>query len=209
MTAPMLRSTSSPRPSSTGPPCAVGTPQDAAPAVLFRVSPPPRYVTGQTIPVDGGFSVQGRPPVPVSASPTCEIRGSPRSSAWPWSTASTSRRNFPTCGPDRRRRRTGLHHFGPDDFRARRRLWLEEVDGDPERNGLGRLTLFRDCVRYAVNCLRIRDLLARYPEIPDVAISAPIIVVGLPRSGTTHLVTSSPPRAAAFASAVGELRTGS
>ncbi len=84
--------------------------------------------------------------------------------------------------------RTGLDDFGPDDFRARLRLWLEEVDADPERSGLGRLTLFRDCVRYASNRLRIRDLLAAHPEILEVEIAAPIIVVGLPRSGTTHLV---------------------
>ena len=84
--------------------------------------------------------------------------------------------------------RTGLYDFGPDDFRARLRLWLEEVDGDPERTGLGRLTLFRDCVRYASNRLRVRDLLTRHPEIFEIEIAAPIIVVGLPRSGTTHLV---------------------
>jgi hypothetical protein len=47
---------------------------------------------------------------------------------------------------------------------------------------------FNDCVRYAVARLRIRDLLERHPEIRDVEIKAPIIVVGLPRSGTTHLV---------------------
>ncbi len=84
--------------------------------------------------------------------------------------------------------RTGLEDFGPEDFRARLGMWLDEVDADPERTGLGRLMLFRDCVRYAGNRLRIRDLLTRHPEIHEVEITAPIIVVGLPRSGTTHLV---------------------
>ncbi len=37
----------------------LGTPSDVAPVVLFLASPAARYVTGQTIPVDGGFSVQG------------------------------------------------------------------------------------------------------------------------------------------------------
>jgi 3-oxoacyl-[acyl-carrier protein] reductase len=36
-----------------------GTPDDVAPVVLFLASPAARYVTGQTVPVDGGFSVQG------------------------------------------------------------------------------------------------------------------------------------------------------
>jgi hypothetical protein len=84
--------------------------------------------------------------------------------------------------------RSGLADFGPDDFRLRLRRWLEEVDGDPERTALGRMTLFRDCVRYAVNRLRIHDLLSRHPEILEAEVVAPIVVVGLPRSGTTHLV---------------------
>jgi 3-oxoacyl-[acyl-carrier protein] reductase len=36
-----------------------GTPADVAPVVLFLASPAARFVTGQTLPVDGGFSVQG------------------------------------------------------------------------------------------------------------------------------------------------------
>jgi hypothetical protein len=84
--------------------------------------------------------------------------------------------------------RAGLTDLGPDDFRVRLALWLDEVDSDPERTALGRMTLFRDCVRYAVNRLRIHDLLRRHPEIADVDVVAPIVVVGLPRSGTTHLV---------------------
>ena len=36
-----------------------GSPQDVAPVVLFLASPAARYITGQTVPVDGGFSVQG------------------------------------------------------------------------------------------------------------------------------------------------------
>ncbi len=37
----------------------LGTPADVAPVVLFLASSAARFVTGQTIPVDGGFSVQG------------------------------------------------------------------------------------------------------------------------------------------------------
>jgi hypothetical protein len=84
--------------------------------------------------------------------------------------------------------RTGLDDFGPDDFRERLALWLSEIDEDPERTGLGRASLWNDCVRCAANRLRIRALLKQHPEIREITIARPIIVVGLPRSGTTHLV---------------------
>ena len=83
--------------------------------------------------------------------------------------------------------RTGLDDFGPDDFHPRLDMWLEAAD-EPNRTGLGRMIHFNDCVRYAAARLRIRRLLEQHPEIHDVEIKEPIIVVGLPRSGTTHLV---------------------
>ena len=84
--------------------------------------------------------------------------------------------------------KTGLDDFGPEDFHERLALWLDEVEQDSEATALARFGLFNDCVRHASNRLRIRDLYERHPEIHDVEISRPIIVVGLPRSGTTHLV---------------------
>jgi len=89
---------------------------------------------------------------------------------------------------DAAREGTGLADFGPSDFIERLALWLDEVGRDEERTGLGRLILFNDCVRYASNRLLIHDLLARHPEINDVEFPPPVVVVGLPRSGTTHLV---------------------
>jgi hypothetical protein len=84
--------------------------------------------------------------------------------------------------------RTGLSDFGPDDFADRLGLQLAEMDADPERTGIGRMVMFGDCVRYAANRLLLHDLLVRHPEIREVPIERPVIVVGLPRSGTTHLV---------------------
>ena len=84
--------------------------------------------------------------------------------------------------------RTGLDEFGPDDFRDRLEIQLSEMDADEERTGLGRLVFFGDCVRAASNRLLIHDLLTRHPEILDVPIERPVIVIGLPRSGTTNLV---------------------
>jgi hypothetical protein len=86
------------------------------------------------------------------------------------------------------RRQTGLSDFGADDFRARLRVWLRAVDEDVGLGPLGRLGLFAQCVRLLANRLRLEDLLRRHPDILDVPVRRPIIVVGLPRSGTTHLL---------------------
>jgi hypothetical protein len=43
-------------------------------------------------------------------------------------------------------------------------------------------------VRYATNRLLIQDTLKKHPKIHDEVIERPIIVAGLPRSGTTHLL---------------------
>ena len=84
--------------------------------------------------------------------------------------------------------RTGLTDFGVDDFRERLAVWLQSADEDAELGPLGRGVVWGDCVRYASSRLRLEDLLRRHPEILDVQIERPIIVAGLPRSGTTHLL---------------------
>jgi hypothetical protein len=85
-------------------------------------------------------------------------------------------------------RQTELSDFGPEDFRSRLRVWLQSVNEDAELGPLGRLIVFGNCVRALANRLRLEDLLRRNPEIREVEIRRPIIVAGLPRSGTTHLL---------------------
>lgn len=88
----------------------------------------------------------------------------------------------------RARARTGLSDFGPEDFRARLRLLAEEWAGDEGLTTLGRLGLQQNLIRYATNRLLIQDELNRHPEIRKLPVERPIIVAGLPRTGTTHLL---------------------
>ena len=85
-------------------------------------------------------------------------------------------------------KRTGLSDFGANDFRERLAVWCQAVDEDAELGPMGQVRFFGDMVRYAANRLRFEDLIKRHPEILDVEIRKPIIIAGLPRSGTTHLV---------------------
>jgi len=86
------------------------------------------------------------------------------------------------------RKATGLSDFGNDDFRERLAIWLQAVDEDELLGPVGRIGVFRDITRYATNRLRFEDLLRRHPEILEIEIERPIIIAGLPRSGTTHLL---------------------
>jgi hypothetical protein len=85
-------------------------------------------------------------------------------------------------------RRTGLDDFGPDDFVARLRAMCAAVDADAGLHPLGRLAVRQRFVRLLSNRLLVEDLCRRSPEILAIELPAPIVVVGLPRSGTTHLV---------------------
>jgi hypothetical protein len=84
--------------------------------------------------------------------------------------------------------RTGLSDFGDDAFRARLAVWLAAADEDVELGPLGRATVYGNAVRVLANRLRLEDLVKRHPEVLEVPLEKPIIIAGLPRSGTTHLV---------------------
>ena len=81
-----------------------------------------------------------------------------------------------------------LDEFGSMDFLERLELLCDEWGSDSGLNNLGRLNLRNKLLLFAKNRLLIQDLLNRHPEIHDVEIRAPVIVAGLPRSGTTHLL---------------------
>lgn len=89
---------------------------------------------------------------------------------------------------DEAQQRTGLSDFGPNDFRERLAVWCRAAAEDADLGPMGKVRFFGDMVRYAVNRLRFHDLLGRHPEILDVEVRSPIIIAGLPRSGTTHLL---------------------
>ncbi|MDT0575878.1 sulfotransferase [Croceicoccus sp. F390] len=83
---------------------------------------------------------------------------------------------------------TGLEDYGSPDFLPRLAIWLRSFDEDAGLNRVGRANGFADCVRQVATRLRFEERWNAYPDIADVVIDRPIVIAGLPRSGTTNLV---------------------
>ena len=65
---------------------------------------------------------------------------------------------------------------------------ITAVESDAGLGPLGRLAIHQRALRLLTARLLVEDLVRGHPEILDIELTAPIIVIGLPRSGTTHLV---------------------
>jgi hypothetical protein len=82
---------------------------------------------------------------------------------------------------------TGLHDFGPTDFQERLEVLCRALGEEGGFNQAGIMMQHTLLVGLLKNRLLIEDTLRRHPEILDLQIAAPIIICGLPRTGTTHL----------------------
>lgn len=87
----------------------------------------------------------------------------------------------------RARRRTSLTDFGDFPFERPLRMLLEACGEEADLSLFGGAALRWDTVRFLSNLLRLRDEERRSPEILDQEIARPLIIAGLPRSGTTFL----------------------
>jgi hypothetical protein len=81
---------------------------------------------------------------------------------------------------------TGLSDFGPDDFREPLRVLCEAYDRNPF-DARGRKRNRRRVVQLLAARLRVTDALRRHPEIRAREIRRPLVLTGLPRSGTSAL----------------------
>jgi hypothetical protein len=94
------------------------------------------------------------------------------------------------------RSETGLDDFGADDFVQRLWVLCDAMRREGGFNGAGVMQQHVFVLGLLKNRLLIEDLIGRHPEILDERIVAPIIICGLPRTGTTHLhnLMSADPR---------------
>jgi hypothetical protein len=84
-------------------------------------------------------------------------------------------------------RETGLEDFGEDLYSEPFRVLLAALEDEAGLNAPGRLSCFGLIVSLLKNRLLVEDQIARHPEIEELPVAQPIVIAGLPRTGTTHL----------------------
>ena len=83
---------------------------------------------------------------------------------------------------------SGLKDFGNEAFIERLEVLMQSIMNDEGLAGIGKFGIFNDQVRYAENRLKFEKFKNDFPQYENEVISQPIIIIGLPRSGTTHLL---------------------
>jgi len=97
---------------------------------------------------------------------------------------------------DEAQRRAGTSDFGDQAFFEPMQRLLHALEREADLNENGRLGQLERIVGLLVNRLRCEESVRRHPEILEQRITAPIVIVGLARTGTTmlHRMLASDPR---------------
>jgi NAD(P)-dependent dehydrogenase (short-subunit alcohol dehydrogenase family) len=144
----------------------LGSSDEIAPTMLFLCSDEASYIQGADIPVDGGQSIGAVPnfgPRPINAPLFAE--------------------DLMAAGTAE----TGLEDYGEREFVEGLTVLADSLRTEAHLNRIGHMMLSGDVVRLLANRLRFQREVKRHPEILDERIEAPIVVVGLPRTGTSKL----------------------
>lgn len=90
---------------------------------------------------------------------------------------------------------TGLNDFGPGDYRERLDVYLAALREIGGLHAAGVVNFHGQLLQLLKNRLLLTDLLSRHPEIDDIELAPPVVIAGLPRTGTTHLhnLLAAPP----------------
>ncbi|OBK29969.1 sulfotransferase [Mycobacterium asiaticum] len=82
---------------------------------------------------------------------------------------------------------TGLSDFGDPSYQEGLTVLLTALNDEARLNSRGDAFITQRIVGYLAQRLQVEDWYRRHPEIEDVPIEAPLIGLGLPRTGSTAL----------------------
>src|SRR5471030_2675703 len=85
------------------------------------------------------------------------------------------------------RDKTGLEHFDSDSFREGLERVVEATNAKPTRTAKSAALGEEFFVNFLGNRLKIADYIRKNPALLEKPVVAPIIVIGLPRTGSTLL----------------------
>ncbi len=84
-------------------------------------------------------------------------------------------------------KRTGLHDFGDASFMQGLEVLASSLDEEARLHPFGRLVARDRLVGFLSVRLKVQDLIRQHPDILEQEISAPLVIAGLQRTGTTML----------------------
>lgn len=144
----------------------LGTSGEIARSMAFLCSDDASYIHGADVPVDGGLSINAVP------------NFGPRPPSPPL---------YPEDLLNAATAETGLTDFGDRGFVDGLTAFADALRTEARLSRMGHMMTSADIVRMLVNRLRyVRDLY-KHPEIEDLLVTKPIVVAGLPRTGTSKL----------------------
>lgn len=85
------------------------------------------------------------------------------------------------------RERTGLDDFGDARFLEPLRVLLDALEREAGLSPLGRFATRQLLVQLLSNRLLVESCIRRRPQLLDTPVERPLVIAGLPRTGTTHL----------------------
>jgi hypothetical protein len=85
------------------------------------------------------------------------------------------------------KKKTGLDDLGDPSFREPLDILLRSIEEEAGLHTVGRLITRARIVSMLATRLRLEELIRRQPAIEGEALTRPIVIVGLPRTGTTFL----------------------
>jgi Sulfotransferase family len=82
---------------------------------------------------------------------------------------------------------TSLSNFGADGWQEGLEILTDSVNREADLNDMGRASFTGQCTMFLIRRLEIEYWYSRHPEIDEQQIVAPLMVLGLPRTGSTYL----------------------
>ena len=84
-------------------------------------------------------------------------------------------------------KKTALTDFGNGRFREPLRVLVDALEREADLSPLGRVLMRQTLLQFLRTRLLVEHLLIGHPEILELPLPSPIVITGLPRTGTMHL----------------------